>query len=472
MEREVWHIFYLKITSLIAIVTFLIVTSYLAITFGNYYAIYETPYSVKLELHEVHRQYWSQYIYICYLGSLLACDLIACLAILYNLNYIILFDIFHHLTLLLVKVYSGFELNIPGEHSEGVLVLYAVLHIVIIVTLGLLYKKLDSIMVLRQILTKEFNEKEQEKRRLSRRDKLNDRLLDEYQRKFVTGSSARPDDQRTSSRRESTRTVELEPVDIEQDFDTIKQKLKNQQQFRNNQNKQYNQSTGHRSANKQPNTNGKNRLQEDYDSDGYLKVKAINSANRTNGYSQPVELIKNQLTNSEDRILDSLNAKNEVLKYSTKSYSFDDESDDVYLEPDDAYVDNDYDYLKCNIDEDYYAELQPRNPPINSQIVQPTDARKQLDYPRLDQASVKNRFFKTDPNNTRKSADKSVQTNQSNSSNETDVFYTAKDTVDSNFNTNTAAIKESNQQYNNSKSRKVEYSTLKYDHKVFYESSV
>lgn len=475
MEREQWHIFYLKVTSLIAIFTFLIVTLYLAIVFGNYYAIYETQYSVKLELHEIQRTYLSQYIYICYLGCLITCDLIACLAILFNLNYIILFDIFHHLTLLLVKLYSGFELDMPGEHSLGVLGLFVVLHTTIIISLSLLYKKLDSVSLMREILREQLkmNANEDEQRRLSDRDQLNTKLMNEYQQKYLTAS------------KRSEGTVELEPVDIEQDFDTIKQNLKIQRQQRNDNVKQNNlkNSSNQKSnqiyqKNYNPNysqdySENKNKLkfqakkdQTIYDSDGYLKVNTmVNQLKTANDEVKKINQSANQ--NRENLILDKLNKQNQIER-NCRTYSVDDESTDLYFEPDacdeyiDDYMENVYDYLKCDIDKSYADEYLKRS----KNLIESTNKEPIYRSPnQLNQLSGKQLI------------DKCVQTNHSNSSNETgEVFYTANENdfcfPVSTISTGTSGLKESHRKLNEAKSRKIEYSTLKYDHKILYETSV
>lgn len=481
MEREQWHIFYLKVVSLITIASFLIVTGFLAVTFGNYYAIYETQYAVKLEIQEIQRSYMSQYIYICYLGCLFACDLIACLAILYNLNYIILFSVFHHLTLLLVKVYSGFELDmvIPGEHSFAVLGLFVLLHTIIIVALSCLYKKLDSITELRAILSSELEGKEQERKRLKERDQLNDRLLNEYQQKYLVGSGKRRSSHETPSRRDSSRTVELEPVDIEQDFDTIKQNLKSNQPNRNSSggmqqsfdSHQNGRNVSYASHNVRNSFNSYRKAGQriEYDSDGYLQANTIPvSSRRADELGATSQLIKSALNErDEDLILDHLNKQNAFTKY-CRSYSVGDESTDIYFEPDccDDYIENDYDYLKNDIDQEYADDYLNRNRPANLPSI--------LKKSHL--ATNKQKQPLPDPRqqiNKRDKLDKSVQTNQSNSSNE--VFYTAtdQDLAESAISANASAIKESvHQQSGQTKSRKVEYSTLKYKTKILYETSV
>ena len=484
MEREQWHIFYLKVVSLITIVTFLIVTGFLAVTFGNYYAIYETQYAVKLEIQEIQRSYMSQYIYICYLGCLYACDLITCLAILYNLNYIILFSVFHHLSMLLVKIFSGFQLPIPGEHTLAVLGLFVLLHTVIIIALSLLYRKLDSITELREILNSELRLKEQENKRLKDRDQLNDRLLNEYQQKYLTGSSKRS----STGRRDSSRTVELEPVDIEQDFDTIKRNLKGSQPTRGSGGMQQQQSfDSHGSVNKRNVSYASHQdrnisyashqdrnisfnshpsvVQHEYDSDGYLQANTMLVGSRR----------ADQLGATSQLIQSVLNDKQNAPNKYCRSYSVGDESTDLYFEPDcvDDYCENDYDYLKCSIDKAYADEYLNGNRPTNLQLVKPGILKKG------DRASPSDRLSKPSdkqqqPLPNRPQIDKSVQTNQSNSSNE--VFYTATDQdlcEAAAISANASGVKESyHQQSGQTKSRKVEYSTLKYDHRILYETSV
>lgn len=497
MEREQWHIFHLKVVSLITIVTFLIVTGFLAVTFGQYYAIYETQYAVKLEIHEIQRSYMSQYIYICYLGCLYACDLIACLAILYNLNYIILFSVFHHLTMLLVKIFSGFQLPIPGDHTLAVLGLFVLLHTVIILTLSLLYRKLDSITERRELLNGELRMKEQESKRLKDRDQLNDRLLSEYQQKYLTSPSKRSSHE--TARRDSSRTVELEPVDIEQDFDTIKRNLKGSQPTRGSGGGMQQQSfDSHGSANQRNvsyashndrNINsfnshrnaGQRTLQEhDYDSDGYLQANTMPGSRRANelgASSQLIPPVQRALNErDEDSIVDHLNKQNVITKY-CRSYSVGDESTDLYFEPDcaDDYVENDYDYLKCSIDKAYADEYLNGNRPANLHLVKPGILKKSDRSP-SDRSTGKSTDKQQQPlpSPNRQLIDKSVQTNQSNSSNE--AFHTATDQdlcEAAAISANASGVKESyHQQSGQTKSRKVEYSTLKYDHRILYETSV
>lgn len=464
MERENWKIFHLKCLSLISTVSFLIVTLYLGVTFGNYYAFYQSQYAVKLEVYEIQRQYWSQYIYIFYLGTLVTCDLIALLAILYNLNYILLFDVFHHLSMLVIKVFCGIQLQIPGEHSLAVLALLCILHTVIIISTSLLYRKLDSVLGLKEILQKEHEAKQQlEKRRLKDRSHLNDKLLQEYEHKFLTNSSKRSGDYKGLDRRESNRSTQLEPLDIESNPLGAIESVQPPVRYNNLKTIPNNQLNNPNLRSKQlPKLPPNNQI--DYDSDGYLKISTVNSRKQSRREENMNNLIKAHLKdNEEDKILDQLNRNSNFNRYA-RSYSVDDE-EDIYFEPDacEDYGENHYDYLKCKIDDEYYDEsysrIIPKNPVVQSKkLVNSGDQTNSQPI-----SSIRS-----------KQIDKSVQTHQSNSSNETDVFYTADEHnfLNSNFKTSAAAIKETKGTKPNEPTRKVEYSTLKYDHKIFYESSV